>query len=360
MTAETIEIDKFPATRYQGSKRRLLPWFHETLKSYKFKSALDLFGGTGIVSYLFKKMGKRVFYNDILKFNYWIGVALIENSEIKLSDRDIEFLLNKQKGIDYPRLIQVNFRDIYYKDDENRFLDMIVKNIQMFDKRYDNEIAFYKKSMAYYSLFQSCIIKRPFNLFHRKNLNIRLSNVHRTFGNKTTWERSFEHYFIKFVLEINKSVFDNGEKNIASNFDALNYRENDFDLVYIDPPYTSEKIPTRICNYYKNYHFLEGIVNYDKWLNSINFNFNNLPLNNDGYNWTSKDGNIKGFEKIIENFQDSIIVLSYKDPGSPSIKELIEIIQQYKKSKVNIYKTPHFYALNKNNGHYSEILIVAK
>ena len=49
-----------PTTRYQGSKRKILPWLYECMQNYEFHTVLDAFGGTGMVSYLFKRMGKRV------------------------------------------------------------------------------------------------------------------------------------------------------------------------------------------------------------------------------------------------------------------------------------------------------------
>jgi len=355
-----IDLRNFPTTRYQGSKRRILPWIYDILQNLKFNSVLDLFGGTASVSYLFKKMGKRVTYNDILNFNYLIGIALIENSKVKLSEDDITYLLKKHKNIDYPSFIQDTFKDIYYLDDENKFLDMIIKNIQMLKQNYRNEkIAFFKSAMAYYSLFQSCIIKRPFNLFHRKNLYIRTNDVKRNFGNKTTWEKSFNHFFIKFAIEADRLLFDNGRENKSVNFDAQNFPNDDYDLVYLDPPYAPKKIPRNICNYHKYYHFLEGLTRYDDWDNLIDTNFQHRPLIDNGYNWKYQDGNLKGFEKIIGHFQDSIVIISYKEPGLPSIDELVTIIKQFKKTTINIYKTPHFYALNKNNGHYQEVLIVA-
>ena len=36
---------------------------------------------------------------------------------------------------------------------------MVIRNIENLDD-------FYKRTLAYYALFQSCIIKRPYNLFH--------------------------------------------------------------------------------------------------------------------------------------------------------------------------------------------------
>ena len=35
------------------------------MRNYEFHTVLDAFGGTRMVSYLFKRMGKRVTYNDL-------------------------------------------------------------------------------------------------------------------------------------------------------------------------------------------------------------------------------------------------------------------------------------------------------
>ena len=73
-----------PSTRYQGSKYKIVKWIDYYTKDLKFDSVLDAFGGTGCVGYMFKKNGKQVFYNDSLKFNYYVGLAIIENSETTL------------------------------------------------------------------------------------------------------------------------------------------------------------------------------------------------------------------------------------------------------------------------------------
>ena len=41
---------KFPSTRFSGSKRRFLFWIWENIRDIKFKTVLDVFGGTGSVS----------------------------------------------------------------------------------------------------------------------------------------------------------------------------------------------------------------------------------------------------------------------------------------------------------------------
>ena len=69
----------FPATRYQGSKAKLIDWIWSRLAGLAFDTCLDAFGGTGAVAYRLKQAGKQVTYNDALRFNYYFGRALIEN-----------------------------------------------------------------------------------------------------------------------------------------------------------------------------------------------------------------------------------------------------------------------------------------
>ena len=98
-----------------------------------------------------------------------------------LNDQDIDFILEKHPKINYPSFIYDTFHDIYFTDEENKWLDMVITNIRKIKNKY-------KQALAYYALFQSCIIKRPYNLFHRKNLYIRTAEVERSFGNKKTWD----------------------------------------------------------------------------------------------------------------------------------------------------------------------------
>jgi adenine-specific DNA methylase len=55
------------------------------------------------------------------------------------------------------------------------------------------------------------------------------------------------------------------------------------------------------------------------------------------------------FEELVEKFQNSIIVISYKYGGSPSIEELTDMLYKYKQ-RVRIHDKHYKYALNKQNG----------
>ncbi len=115
-----------PSTRYQGSKYKLVDWINYNTRHLKFETVLDAFGGTGCVSYSFKKQGKQVFYNDILKFNSYIATALIKNST--------------NFSIKYPTFIQDNFKDIYFTQDENKWLDVVITNIFKISNEYKKSI----------------------------------------------------------------------------------------------------------------------------------------------------------------------------------------------------------------------------
>ncbi|GAI02761.1 unnamed protein product, partial [marine sediment metagenome] len=183
---------------------------------------IDLFGGTGSVSYLFKKMGKTVTYNDYLHFNYLSGVALIENSQFQLEPEDIGFILTDIEGVKYPAFVEETFEGFFFTKEENRWIDRRVKNIKLLRNFYKGKELYFKQALAFHALFQSCLVKRPFNLFHRKNLYIRLNNVERSFGNTYAWAKTFEHYYKKFSAEANSLVFSNGKGNLVTCKDVFN------------------------------------------------------------------------------------------------------------------------------------------
>ena len=315
-----IEIpisNKFPSTRYQGSKAKFVDWIWNEISDIPFNTALDAFGGTGCVAYKLKDQGKSVTYNDILPFNSIIGKALIENNSTLLNHSEVDFILAKHPNIDYPTFIADNFKDIYYTDEENHWLDRVRYNIS----KIENE---YKRAIAWFALFQSCIIKRPYNLFHRKNLYVRLIDVKRSFGNKKTWDTPFETHFRSFVEEANRAVFDNGKKCRVLRKDALTI-DSDYDLVYIDTPYINEKGVG--VDYADFYHFLNGLVNYDNWSNLIDYNSKHHRLKREYSIWTDKDNIMAGFNQLIEKFQNSIMVFSYRSNGIPSIESLTHLLE---------------------------------
>jgi adenine-specific DNA methylase len=313
----------FPSTRFQGSKRKLTEWIWANVAELTFDTVLDVFGGTGAVSHLFKTAGKQVTYNDNLAFNWNIGLALIQNSEIQLTSSDVSLILEPQPGIKYPDFIQRTFAEIYFTDEENVWLDRVVYNI---DHMLTDPI---KQAIARFALYQACIIKRPYNLFHRANLYMRMADVERSFGNKATWDTPFDTHFRFFVEEANASVFDNGQLNYALRRDALE-TPTGADLVYIDPPYLNKKGVG--VDYLDFYHFLEGLTCYDQWPERIDYRTKHKRLLRQDSPWNRAEGILDAFEAVIKRHQESILVVSYRDNGIPSKSQLLQLLRQYKRN----------------------------
>lgn len=338
----------FPSTRYQGSKRSLVDWIWETVCLLSFETVLDVFGGTGAVSHMFKNAGKQVIYNDSLAFNWNIGLALVENQSETLSDDEVNRLLDSDPNTQYPRFIQDTFKDIYFTDPENAWLDRVIFNI---DHLITNP---YKQALARFALFQACLIKRPYNLFHRANLYMRTATVTRSFGNKTTWDTPFEKHFRHFIKEANQAVFDNGHPNRAVQKDALETPLG-ADLVYMDPPYLNKK--GFGVNYRDFYHFLEGVTAYSNWASLIEVSSKHLRLHPIYSPWNDSGAIMDVFEQLIERHQKSILVVSYRDDGIPSKAQLVDLLKKYK-GRVDEAVQPKQYALSRQKSH--EVLLVAR
>lgn len=346
MQYNLLDIGLFPSTRYQGSKAKLTNWIWENLRDLEFHSVLDAFGGTGSVSYLFKQNGKEVTYNDILRSNAIMAKGLIENNSVRLDTEDIRWIMNRNPKISYPSFIFDNFRDIYYTDEENIWLDIVSTNI----KATENE---YKRCLAAFALFQSCIIKRPFNLFHRKNLYLRFNNVERSFGNKKTWDTPFPIHFEKFADEANNAVIDTGVQCRVLNSDVFAI-EGDFDLVYIDPPYMP--LNGVGIDYHHFYHFLEGLARYEDWGSLIDYKSKHKRIKTIHNDWTDKGIISKCFERLFERFKKSVIVVSYRSDGIPSVSELEKTLGKYKTNIREVMRQDYKYVLSKRES--QEVLLV--
>ena len=112
----------FPNTRYQGSKRKLVPTIIEHLSDLRFSTVLDAFGGTAAMAHAFKCAGKEVTYNDLLAFNHQIGLALIENDSLGLEQEEIEAVCGPQSEVAHSDFIERTFEGIYFTTQENRWV----------------------------------------------------------------------------------------------------------------------------------------------------------------------------------------------------------------------------------------------
>ena len=338
---------EFPSTRYQGSKAKLADWIWEQIADLDFTTCLDAFGGTGAVAYRLKQAGKQVTYNDLLRFNYYFGLGLIENDWMRLEPGEAARLLARHPDVAYPTVVQDNFAEIYFTDAENAWIDQTITNIRRLADPY-------KFALAFFALCQACIVKRPYNLFHRKNLYIRFAEVERSFGNKTTWDTPFEEWFRVFVGEANLAVFDNGRRRRALNLDAMDV-PGKYDLVHVDPPYISGQ--GTAVNYRDFYHFLEGLTRYDEWHAEIDRRSKHHRLKQRPSEWTDKSRIHTAFDRLFKRYQHGILVVSYRSDGIPSETELVSLLKRYK-AHVRVEHFGQYKYVLSTNSQSEEVLLI--
>lgn len=302
------QVSKYPATRYMGSKQSLLKQIANATAPFEFESVLDLFAGSGVVSYMFKTLGKTVISNDYMTMNSTLSTALLSNSKVTLSQKDIDLLLSGEQNND--GFVSQTFANIYYTDEENAFIDMVRDNIKKLRGKT-------KQALAMSALIRSCTKKRPRGIFTYTGFRYN--------DGRKDLIMSFEEQFVAAVKLLNDAVFDNGKTNKSLNKDSMTINTK-ADLVYIDPPYYN---PTSDNEYVRRYHFVEGL---SKDWNDVQMQwetktkkFKNYPTP-----FSTRNGAYDAFDKLFKKHRNSILVVSYSSNSFPTKDEMLGILAKYK------------------------------
>ena len=300
---------KFPTTRYMGSKNKILPYIRDITREFDFSSAIDLFSGSGIVSYMLKSEGKAVISNDYMALGSTFSKALIENNSEILPLKLAKKLLCKNEKND--KFVQSNFKDLYFADEENILIDNIRANIRSLRNPY-------KKALALSALCRACTKKRPRGIFTYTG--------NRYDDGRKDLKTSIEDHFINAVDIFNNAVFDNKKINLSIRKDAMDLTSSG-NFVYMDPPYYS------LCSdneYIRRYHFTEGICcNWEgvemQWHTKTK-KFKNYPTP-----FSNKENAKDAFDKLFDKYKKSIILVSYSSNCLPTLDEMVEMLAKYKK-----------------------------
>jgi DNA adenine methylase len=76
-----------------GSKSKLLDQIWAIAAQFNFETVIDLFSGSGIVSYMFKSQGRTVISNDYMAMSATFAKAMVENNSATLSLKEAKELL---------------------------------------------------------------------------------------------------------------------------------------------------------------------------------------------------------------------------------------------------------------------------
>ncbi len=319
---------KYPATRFMGSKQKLLAEIWAAAAQFEFETVIDLFSGSGAVGYLFKSRGKQVVSNDYLAMSATFAKAMIENNAVTLSPDEALALLEPNHPAD--GFVAREFQGLYYSDEDNRLIDILRANIKALKNPY-------QRALAMTALIRACLKKRPRGIFTyvgqryddgRKDLRL-----------------SFRAQFLEAVAAVNQAVFDNGRDNQARHGDAMTLKPREAGLVYIDPPYYS---PLSDNEYVRRYHFVEGLAR--DW-QGVELQRHTLTKKFKAYPtpFSSRNGAAAAFDSLFNRFKDSVLLVSYSSNSLPALDEMAALLSRHK-AHVEVVPVEYRYSFG-NQGH---------
>ena len=333
---------KYPPTRFMGSKNKLLKEIWSVASQFRFDTAVDLFSGSGIVSYMFKAQGKAVISNDYMAMSACFSKAMVENSSIILTKADALKLLEPKRPSD--QFVETTFKDLYYSDDDNRLIDILRANIWALKNKY-------KRAIAMAALIRACTKKRPRGIFTYTGM--------RYDDGRRDIHLSMREQFLEAVDAINGAIFDNGRKNKSRHGDALELQAIEGGLVYIDPPYYSTLGDNE---YVRRYHFTEGLARDWKGVDiqehTMTKKFKSYPTP-----FSTRKGAADAFDHLFNKFKKNILIVSYSSNSQPTQDEMVSIMSKYRKVEVVPvdYKYSfgtHGHKVGNNNNDVQEYLFV--
>jgi len=318
----------FPTTRYMGSKSKLLTQIWAAASQFEYDDVVDLFGGSGAVSYMFKSKGKRVISNDYMAMSATFATAMVENSRTTLSEKEALSLIDETRITD--GFVQETFSGLYFTDLENVLIDNVRAGIAELPNRY-------KRAIAMSALIRTCLKKRPRGIFTYVGNRYNDGRKDLTTG--------FREHFLDAVQATNNAVFDNGRKNRARLGDAMTVAARKNALVYIDPPYFS---PLSDNEYVRRYHFVEGLARNWEGVeiqeNTVTKKFKNYPTP-----FSTRTGATSAFDVLFKKHRNSTLIVSYSSNSLPGLDEMVHLMSKYKEH-VEVIPIDYRYSAG-NHGH---------
>lgn len=328
----------YPTVNYIGNKEKIVDWIISLIPS-DAKSLLDVFCGGCSVSFRAKEHGLTVYTNDILKVNYYIAKALIENNYTTLSGDDVHKIF---EGNPIEGFMFKNFSNKYYFPEECKELDQIRENILSIGNEY-------KQAMAFALMRRSMIRKMPYSRFTikwDKVKELRDEDLsYAKYGRKRHYHnQSFRFHFIDNLNEYNNAVFNNNRPNKAYNLDVYDaIEEIKADVIYMDPPYAGT-----MNDYYGFYGLLDAYIKGEVPEPFVN-------------NFIDKHTIRERLERLFSGLgKYKYWMLSYNSRSIPSKEEILGILGNYAKN-VTVYEMPYTYRVTgkKNKKNDCEYLFIA-
>jgi adenine-specific DNA-methyltransferase len=313
-----MEIPKTEGIKYAGSKLRLLPFIFEMVANLEgIETVLDGFSGSTRVSQAFAKLGYSTTSNDISAWSEVFATCYLTSSQPNAFYQEIIDYLNNLQGI------EGWFSENYGGTEKETKKPFQIKNTRKLDAIREEIDRLNLAQEDKYVLLTSLIYA--------------LDKVDNTLGHYVAylseWSiRSHKDLKLKlpqrFTPEGNNRVIRDDVFNTVAN--------NEFDLVYLDPPYGSnnEKMPPSRVRYAAYYHLWTTIIQNDKPV--LFGKANRREDSRDDCcgsifeefrkNETGDFLAMEALRKLINETKTHYLLLSYSSGGRATKQQLLDII----------------------------------
>ena len=243
-----MEIPKTEGIKYAGSKLRLLPFIFEMVGNLKeIETVLDGFSGSTRVSQAFAKLGYSTTSNDISAWSEVFSTCYLMSNQPNTYYQEIIDDLNNLHGIDgwfsenYGGTENDTKKPFQLKN--TRKLDAIREEIDKLNLSWEDK----------------CVLIT--------SLIYALDKVDNTLGHYVAYLSDWSARSYKDLqLKLPQRFSSTGNNRVIRDDVFNTVANNEFDFVYLDPPYGSnnEKMPPSRVRYAAYYHLWTTIIQNDK------------------------------------------------------------------------------------------------
>ena len=314
---------KINTVPYKGSKRKLLENILSLTREVKCKTFFDGFSGSGIVSAFMRHNGYVVSSNDKMPSCHLYSKVFLEGfnqeqvtkhiDKINSISPKVGWLTNNYSGSKARKIRGTN------GSVESRPLGFIVSNAMKLDAARD-----YAESIQN-DQDRSAVI---FSIIIAANKVFNNSNDQKSCLKKWTAASQKD---VVFSLP----TYISGHKGASYNSDIVDIKNKEYDVVYLDPPYTTGVL------YDACYHLNDSLCLWDKPNLDIDYA---IPRPERAVFKNSKPGRFYSKQKSRDQFHELLgmfdcqrIILSYSDAPRNvlSFEELKEICERHGKLKIH-------------------------
>jgi len=357
-----MEIPKTEGIKYAGSKLKMLPYIFGMVNELKgVKTVLDGFSGSTRVSQAFAQLGYSTSSNDIAVWSEVFATCYL------IADKQDAYYL---KLIDH--LNNLQGAEGWYTEKYGGVPSEIKKPFQVKNTM---------KLDAIRTEIDSLNLEWEDKCVMLTSLIYALDKVDSTLGHYAAYlsdwsPRSFNDLKLKlplrFTLQGENTVSRDNIFNIVAN--------NDYDLVYFDPPYGSnnEKMPPSRVRYASYYHLWTTIIQHDKPI--LFGKANRREDSRDDQSASvfeefrkSENGEflaMNALRRLIKETNARYLLLSYSSGGRATKQQLLDMISEsgklldvklidYKKNVMSSMRTTKEW-INSDEKHHEYLFLMGK